>query len=65
MADEEIGPRAFIILEDMNYARIDSFQGALELVKQDHAKDPTRRFIIVQLVASVEPVVTTKVTRHF
>jgi len=65
MVDEEIGPRAFIIVEDVNYMRIDSFQGALDLVKREHAKDPTRKFIIVQLVASLEPVVTTKVTRHF
>ena len=65
MPDEEIGPRAFIILEDMNYARLDSFNAALELVKREHAKDPTRKFIIVQLVASVMPEVTSKITRHF
>lgn len=63
--EEEVGARAFIILEDGNFARHQSYQEALELVRREHAKDPTRKFIVVQLIASIEPVISSKVTRHF
>lgn len=65
MADDEIRKRAFIIIEDANLARHDSFNGCVELVKSEHAKDPTRKFIVAQVLATIEPAVSSKITRHF
>lgn len=58
------GKRAYIILEDMNYARHDSLQEAISLAETEQAKDPTRKFIVLQLAATIEPVLTSKITRH-
>lgn len=56
--------RAYIILEEMNYARHASLQEAITLAETEQAKDPTRMFIVVQLAATIEPVLTSKITRH-
>lgn len=58
------GKRAYIILEEMNYARHESLQEAISLAETEQAKEPTRKFIVVQLAATVEPVLTSKITRH-
>lgn len=56
--------RLYIILEEMNYARHESLQEAISLVETEHAKDPTRKFLVVQVVATIEPQITSKITRH-
>lgn len=58
------GKRAYIILEDMNHARHDSLQEAISLAQTEQAKNPARKFIVLQLVATVEPILTSKITRH-
>lgn len=65
MADEILPARIFIILEDANLARHDSFNGCLELIKREHANNPTRKFLVAQVLATIEPEITSKVTRHF
>lgn len=58
------GKRVYIILEEMNYARHDSLQEAITLAETQQALEPARKFIVVQLVATIEPVLTSKITRH-
>jgi hypothetical protein len=58
------GKRVYIILEEMNYARHESLQEAISLAQTEQAKDPARKFIVVQVLATIEPVLTSKITRH-
>lgn len=58
------GKRVYIILEEMNYARHESLQEAISLAETEQAKEPARKFLVVQLAATVEPVLTSKITRH-
>lgn len=59
-----VAKRVYIILEEMNYARHDSLQEAISLAQTEQARDPARKFIVVQLAATIEPVLTSKITRH-
>ncbi len=56
--------RPFVILPDDGMARYADLDTALSTAQQGHQQDPTRTFVVARIVATIEPLITSKVTRH-
>jgi hypothetical protein len=66
MAEESSIPRGRFVILDWTTAHANhaSFEQALGLAQREHTAHPEKRFAIVQVVALVEPVTTSRVTLH-
>lgn len=56
--------RFFILDWEPPQASWDTFEQAISLAKREHLKDPSKKLIVAQVVASCEPEITSKVTIH-
>jgi len=56
--------RFIIIAGDWMPNEYDSVEAALSLAQREHQKQPATRFVVAQIVASVDPVITSTVTLH-
>ena len=66
MASGDTLPRGrFIIISGERMpSEFDSVEAALSIAQREHQSKPHVRFVIAQIVASVDPIITSKVTLH-
>jgi len=54
----------FLILESPTTARHASFDEALSLAQRGHEENPNTTYVVARIVATIEPIVTSKITHH-
>jgi endogenous inhibitor of DNA gyrase (YacG/DUF329 family) len=61
---EQNAARPFIILRDEDFGRWADLDEAISAAQKGHEADPDSTFIVCRILATVEPITNSKVTRH-
>ncbi len=56
--------RPYVILPDDGMGRFADLDTALSTAQQGHQADPTRTFVVARIIATIEPIITSKLTHH-